>query len=110
MNRRDFDRLHHSVRATLQTSEGRLIEGHTRDLSLGGLFLETDEAPPRATRGVVRFHRAPDDPPCLEVSVVVSRTEEGGVGLRFIEIDVDLYRRIRTLHEAPAPIAKRAAG
>lgn len=61
----------------------------TRDISDGGVFvvLEADQVPPIGTHVTGQVQGLMDDAPVLEMEVV--RVEPSGVGLRFVNLDVE---------------------
>lgn len=61
----------------------------TRDISDGGVFvvLEPNQVPPIGTHVTGQVQGLMDDAPILEMEVV--RVEPSGVGLRFVNIDVE---------------------
>jgi uncharacterized protein (TIGR02266 family) len=69
-------------------AEGRRQVGHSRNISLGGLFVETTEALPVQTTIQVRF-RVPTQPEPIDVTGEVrwiEKTDSGqavGLGIRF---------------------------
>jgi uncharacterized protein (TIGR02266 family) len=69
-------------------AEGRRQVGHSRNISLGGLFVETTEPLPVQTTIQVRF-RVPTQPEPIDVTGEVRWIEKGptgqpaGMGIRF---------------------------
>jgi c-di-GMP-binding flagellar brake protein YcgR len=61
----------------------------TRDISDGGVFvvLEPNQVPPVGTHVTGQVQGLMEDAPILEMEVV--RVEPSGVGLRFVNIDVE---------------------
>ncbi len=54
----------------------------TRNMSLGGLFLETEARPPMGTKVTLRF-RVPTQKEPIEVGAVVRWADENGFGVQF---------------------------
>ena len=104
MEQRDFTRIRSHLVATVTASDGEwsslappganCIEGATRDLALGGVFVSTAKPFVRGTRCRLRF-RAGDEHSDVEFEGVVARVEPTGMGIRFIEIDTQAYDRLR---------------
>jgi c-di-GMP-binding flagellar brake protein YcgR len=69
-------------------SMGELVV-KTRDISDGGVFvvLEPDQVPPIGSHVTGQVQGLMDDAPILEMEVV--RVEPSGVGLRFVNVDVE---------------------
>lgn len=80
--------------ATVTTLDGARLEGATRDLALGGVFVETEAPLARGTRCRLRFSVGGERGE-VEFECVVARVERGGMGVRFLEIDVNAYDRLR---------------
>jgi uncharacterized protein (TIGR02266 family) len=60
-------------------AEGRRQVGHSRNISLGGVFVETVEPLPMQTTIQVRF-RVPTQPEPIDVTGEVRWVERGGAG------------------------------
>lgn len=54
----------------------------TRNLSLGGVFIEAEERPPYGSRVKVRFQLPNQEAP-IEIGAAVRWTESGGFGVQF---------------------------
>jgi len=61
------------------TADGNRHLGHSRNISLGGMFVETAQALPVQTTIQVRF-RVPTQPEPIDVTGEVRWVEAGGVG------------------------------
>lgn len=78
---------------------GETLVGYTRDISTGGVFVETEQPPSKGTEVTLRFKLAPDSP-ILEVRAVVAYSMPGeGMGLRFLDTPSDLRRQIAAFVE-----------
>ena len=70
------------------TADGKRHVGHSRNISLGGMFVETGEALPVQTTIQVRF-RVPTQPEPIDVTGEIRWVEPGatgqlsGMGVRF---------------------------
>lgn len=74
--------------------DGETLVGYTRDISAGGLFIETESPPPRGTEVKLRFRLTEDSAILESRAVVVYTIEREGMGLRFLELPVDVRRAI----------------
>jgi len=85
--RRTDPRYERRVDVQIKTDE-REFAAWSRNLSLGGMFIETDELLPEHTTVQVRF-KVPTQPEPIEVSAEVrwlvptKEGEVGGIGVRF---------------------------
>lgn len=72
----------------IQGGVGELIV-KTRDISDGGVFvvLDPEQVPPVGTHVTGQVQGLMDDAPILDMEVV--RVEPSGVGLRFVNLDVE---------------------
>ena len=110
-----------------------LVRGYTNDISLGGMFIETDcVAMPVNALVTVNFQPEGHSPlVCFQAKAMVVHQRAGGFGLMFDELEPTCVRALRRLlsedeavtrqddagiseepYEAPLPqeIRKRAAG
>jgi hypothetical protein len=69
------------MEATCTTETGAVVTGRTRDLSVGGAFIESDETPPFGSK-VTMVMRAPGQGE-LRVSAIVRWTQPDGFGVQF---------------------------
>jgi hypothetical protein len=100
-----------SIKLTLGDREYRYT--HTQDISMGGVFVETDTPFPKDATGKLEMllefgeHRIPI-PGRFQVVRVVDEGETRGMGLRFLELDSDgslqLYRVIKYHRDLPEEI------
>lgn len=65
-----------------RTSEDGEHPGRARDISLGGMFITTDEAPPFGTTVVIKL-TLPDAKTQLELPAIVRWSGTGGMGVQF---------------------------
>jgi hypothetical protein len=100
MDNRAFQRVPFHVEAVIEHADGRCI-AEVNDLSVHGVFLETDEAQERFEQGQdveVTFWLDRDRPElCVRGTAVVMRVEDGGIGVEFVDTSIesfDLLRRI----------------
>lgn len=95
--RRNFSRVDFSVSALLQ-ADGVALKGEVKDLSLRGLYLETEEQLPVGTPVEITIYlSASPDPVVINVSGSVARLVEGGVGCTFEKMDVDSFAHLRSI-------------
>jgi uncharacterized protein (TIGR02266 family) len=81
-NNRISQRYEVDLRVEVQDASGGWREGHTRNASLGGLFLMTSDRPAAGTRVPLRLHLPGGKAP-LEVVGIVRWSDDVGVGVQF---------------------------
>lgn len=96
-DRRNFSRVDFKVSALLQT-DGTAIKGEVKDLSLHGLYLETQEIIPIGTTVEITIYlSATPEPVVINVSGSVARIVPGGLGCSFDKMDVDSFAHLRSI-------------
>jgi uncharacterized protein (TIGR02266 family) len=75
-------------------AEGSLI-GFSRDISTGGMFIETNQSLDPGTRLNLRFHLENDEAIVKAEAEVLYGVKKVGLGLQFTEIAPEDYARIR---------------
>jgi hypothetical protein len=96
-DRRNFSRVDFKVSALLQT-DGTAIKGEVKDLSLHGLYLETQEIIPIGTTVEITIYlSATPEPVVINVSGSVARIVPGGLGCTFDKMDVDSFAHLRSI-------------
>jgi hypothetical protein len=96
-DRRNFSRVDFKVSALLQT-DGTAIKGEVKDLSLHGLYLETQEVIPIGTTVEITIYlSATPEPVVINVSGSVARIVPGGLGCSFDKMDVDSFAHLRSI-------------
>ncbi len=73
---------------------GQTLVGYSRDISTGGVFVETEDPPPKGTELTLRFRLTSDSPIQEARATVVYRLEGEGMGLRFLGLSPELHRAI----------------
>ena len=97
LERRNFSRVDFKVSALLQ-SDGVALKGEVKDLSLHGLYLETQEILPIGTQVEVTIYlTATTEPIVINVSGTVARLVPGGLGCSFDKMDVDSFAHLRSI-------------
>ncbi len=97
-NKRGYTRVHAGVHARLKTSTSVLVEGHVQNLSLKGLYMTGYARLPVGTDcGVTLVLNGSEQLPPIELSGIVTRMDEGGVGIEFTGVDVDSLEPLRNL-------------
>jgi c-di-GMP-binding flagellar brake protein YcgR len=79
----------------VQHAEGSLI-GFSRDVSTGGMFVETNQALEPGTRLNLRFHLGNDDLIVKAEAEVLYNIKKVGIGLHFTEVSPEDYARLGT--------------
>jgi hypothetical protein len=75
----------------------------SRDVSLGGLFIETSEPLPINTEVNLRFHLNSDDPVVIALGRVCYQVPKIGMGIEFVELSPDDRKRIEA-YVARSPV------
>ena len=76
--------------------EGELYFQRASNLSVGGAFFTQTFPLPFGTKAQLRF-TLPGDPHQIECKAEIVNTKELGMGVRFLDLKDDDYRRIETL-------------
>ena len=80
---RRFTRSPLRTPVTFTTKGGReTLKGVAKDISVGGMFIETETAPAFGSEVIVRFH-LPDRKEEMVLPALVRWTGSGGMGLQF---------------------------
>jgi c-di-GMP-binding flagellar brake protein YcgR len=89
--RRRFPRA--PLATQVQHAEGTFI-GFSRDISTGGMFVETDRAIEPGTKMNLRFHLEPQEPIVKADAEVLYQVPKVGIGLQFTEVSPEDFERI----------------
>lgn len=96
-DRRNFSRVDFRVSALLQ-AEGVAIKGEVADVSLHGLYIETEERLQVGTPVEVTIYlSAAPDPIVINVKGTVARQMPGGLGCNFDRMDVESFAHLRSI-------------
>ncbi|HKZ53555.1 MAG TPA: PilZ domain-containing protein [Candidatus Acidoferrales bacterium] len=74
--------------------DGETVVGYTRDVSTGGVFIETENPPVKGTEVNLRFRLTPDSPIVGARAVVAYSLPGEGMGLRFVDLTPELQQAI----------------
>jgi hypothetical protein len=95
--KRNFSRVGFKVSALLQC-EGVALKGEVRDVSLHGLYLETDQVLPIGTPVEITIYLSTDiEPVVINVSGTVARLMPDGIGCSFDKMDIDSFAHLRSV-------------
>ena len=83
---------------------GEKLLAPTRDISIGGLFLQTTTIPPADTQVRLQFHLEPEKPPIETVGRIAYIVPGRGAGVEFTELSAEDRGRIEWF-VASAPTA-----
>lgn len=83
-------------------NQGSII-GFSRDISNGGMFIETTQILEPGTRLNLRFHLDPQDPIVKAEADILYGIPKVGIGLQFTEVLPEDYDRIRAFVAARSP-------
>ncbi len=97
--RRDFSRVPVEFPVTVDAGDGRIIEGdESRDVSMRGLFVVTDERLPLGQACRVTIHLdGPGGEHGIGVAARVTRDTAEGFAVEFSEIPIEDYEHLRKL-------------
>lgn len=96
-DRRNFSRVDFRVSALLQ-AEGVAIKGEVTDVSLHGLYMETQEEIPIGSPVEITIYlSAAPEPVVINVKGTVARLVPGGLGCSFDKMDVDSFAHLRSI-------------
>jgi c-di-GMP-binding flagellar brake protein YcgR len=90
-NRRKYPRA--SLATQIQCEESMSL-AFARDISLGGLFIETDQPMPVGSRITLRFNLDENDPIIVTSAEVTYQVGRMGVGVQFIDLSPEYQSRI----------------
>ena len=96
--KRQFTRIPFEIDARVTSGESVIQSDSVRDISLGGMFIGSEEPLPKGAHCEVAINAVGPSSSfqvCVEGKVV--RTENGGFALRFTEMDVDSLVNLRHL-------------
>lgn len=96
-DRRSFSRVDFRVSALLQ-ADGVAIKGEVTDISLHGLFMETEEEIPAGTPVEITIYlTSASEPIVINVKGTVARLMPGGIGCTFEKMDVESFAHLRSI-------------
>ncbi|MAE97332.1 MAG: hypothetical protein CL910_21995 [Deltaproteobacteria bacterium] len=110
---RGLPRIQVDVAAMLHTEE-RPVPGRLRNLSRGGVFIESEWFPPEGTELGLEFTLPEQDQPLAPTATTVwrqLRADRGatGIGMRFLELDGSSLRSLDGyVHERYQPASSEA--
>lgn len=93
------ERVHFETNITLQSEEKKIsVTGSSRDLSMKGAFVKTDEAFSigASCELTVKLTGSIDDV-TLQMKGKIVRIEADGVGINFTSVDLDSYTHLKKL-------------
>jgi hypothetical protein len=85
---------------------GEKLLAPTRDISIGGLFLQSTTVPPADTQVRVQFHLEPGKPPVEALARIAYIVPGRGAGVEFTELSAENLSRIESFvaSAAAAPL------
>jgi PilZ domain len=104
--RDDIERRNHqrvdfltALNVIIETEDKKIeVTGDSKDLSLKGIFITTDEkAPVGSLCSVKVFLSGSKDELALHIQGVVARTEKNGLGINFDSMDVDSFTYLKNI-------------
>jgi len=102
-NRRDYERLLIQKFALLKLANGETIEGQTRDMSVGGAFIECepDIYIEEGTECTIRLMLDDEDRELTtEIYGSITHLDDGGLGCNFLKVNAIYYQYIRALYDS----------
>lgn len=70
------------------------LVGYTRDISTGGIFVETEQPPPKGSEVNLRFKLGPDSPILGARATVAYILPDEGMGLKFLDLAPEVHQAI----------------
>lgn len=101
-NRRDYERLLLQRFALIKLANGELIEGQTRDMSVGGAFIECeyDIDLKEGTECTISLTLDDEDEELItEIYGTISHSNDQGLGLNFLKVNSVYYQFINELND-----------
>lgn len=96
-DKRHFSRVNFKVSALLQ-SDGVALKGEVKDVSLRGIYVETEELLPIGSPVEITIYLSTSEPPIvINVTGVVARLVPGGIGCAFDKMDIDSFTHLRSV-------------
>jgi uncharacterized protein (TIGR02266 family) len=74
--------------------DSETVVGYTRDISTGGVFVETENPPVKGTEVSLRFRLTPDSPIVGARAVVAYSLPGEGMGLRFVDLPPEVRQAV----------------
>lgn len=96
-NRRNYERLLIQKYAILKLTNGESIEGKTRDMSVGGAFIECDHDSDlsEGTECTISLMLDEEDEELItELYASISHSDEAGLGCTFLKVNSVFYQFI----------------
>lgn len=101
---RTCTRAHVMVRAELSTGKTRVVTGSTTNVSLNGVYFTPDNWVPIGTdcQVTIRF-AGPSSALKIEGAGRIVRSDQGGLGVEFLDLSVENLEHLRNLVRYNAP-------
>ena len=98
-DRREKVRVHFQTQIIVEAENAKIqMEGSSRDLSLNGIFVNTDQDIPVQSTCKVKILLSGLKPPMfLEMEGRIVRTDESGVAISFESMDLDSYTHLKNI-------------
>lgn len=95
---REFTRTPAKVKALIKSGDKIVHSGETHDLSMKGVFFQTNEKMPIGTECEVTLILGDlEEPLQVKLKGKVQRVSGDGMGLKFTEIDLESYPHLKNL-------------
>ena len=106
--KRLFTRIASSLEVDLRLPNGDALVGRLKNLSIRGLYIEAKVFPPAGTRcSVVLYPAGREHGFVIEIEGLITRFEDGGMGVRFNEFCYSAFDRLRAMIVASADDADK---
>ncbi|MFQ5355398.1 MAG: PilZ domain-containing protein, partial [Mariprofundaceae bacterium] len=96
-NLREFSRIDVPVRVELSCEDGSKVEGSAYDISMNGLLMQVDQAPEVGTSCDLRILIGEHEPLTVDTHGEVVRKDKNGIGVNFINMDLEGFSYMRNL-------------
>jgi len=98
-DRREKIRINYETQIIIESGAAEIqMNGNSRDLSLGGVYVDTDQRLPLTTPCKVKIRLSGMIPPLfLEIDGRIVRTDEAGIAVAFESMDLDSYTHLKNI-------------
>ena len=98
-DRREQIRVHYKTKIIVEADVATIqLDGSSRDLGLGGVFVNTDKKIPLDTQCKVKVLLSGLSPPLfLEIDGRIVRADASGIAIAFESMDLDSYTHLKNI-------------
>lgn len=96
-DKRSFSRVDFKVSALLQATDGTTLKGEVKDVSMHGIYVETDGSIPVGSPIEITIYLPAAEPVVINVSGAVARVDQTGLGCVFDKMDLESFAHLRSV-------------